>query len=124
VQQAAGDLVGGFVGNLLGSTTKDYWDTDTSGITNLAQGAGNVSNAPGITGLTTAQFQAGLPAGFSSTIWGESSDKNGGFPYLLDLPPGGAARASGHALPAATRKGRPFFGMHPHVQVPRLLLKK
>jgi len=33
-----------------------YWDTTTSGIANLSDGAGNVSNDAGITGLTTAQL--------------------------------------------------------------------
>jgi hypothetical protein len=59
----------------------------TSGITNPSQGAGNVSNQPHITGLTTAQFQAGLPTGFDPTTWGEDPSINGGLPYLLALPP-------------------------------------
>jgi len=70
-----------------GSISSDYWDTTTSGITSLSQGAGNVANDPGITGLSTSQLQSGLPSGFSSSIWGESGDVNGGLPYLLALPP-------------------------------------
>jgi hypothetical protein len=64
-----------------------YWDTTTSGITNLSQGAGNVANDPGITGLSSAQLQAGLPTGFDPTIWAESPSINGGLPYLLANPP-------------------------------------
>jgi hypothetical protein len=63
--------------------TNNYWDTTTSGTTNGACG-GNVA---GITGLTTAQLQSGLPTGFDSTIWAESPKINGGFPYLINNPP-------------------------------------
>ncbi len=78
--------VGGFIGGdyTKGGISYAYWDTDTSG---QSQGAGNITNDPGITGLTTSQFQSGLPSGFSSSIWGEASNVNGGFPYLLALPP-------------------------------------
>jgi hypothetical protein len=64
-----------------------YWDTTTSGITNLSQGAGNIANDPGITGETTAQLQATLPAGFDPTIWAENPSINGGLPYLIANPP-------------------------------------
>lgn len=89
VTAGSGSSVGGLVG---GEVTADpdsfcYWDTTTSGITNPSQGAGNTSNEPGITGLSTAQLQAGLPAGFSNTIWDENPNINGGLPYLLALPP-------------------------------------
>ena len=80
----------GFVGDDVaqsGSINDSYWDTDTSGITNLSQGAGNIANDPGITGLTTAQFQSGLPAGFNPTVWAENPNINGGLPYLLANPP-------------------------------------
>lgn len=82
------------VGGLIGVddaqlNTDTYWDTDTSGITNLSQGAGNVANDPGITGLTTAQFQSGLPAGFDPAVWAENASINGGLPYLrANKPPG------------------------------------
>ncbi|HWY15903.1 MAG TPA: GLUG motif-containing protein [Rhizomicrobium sp.] len=85
-----GAYVGGFVGYdaaAAGRLTDAYWDTDTSGIANLSQGAGNIANDPGITGLTTAQLQSGLPQGFDPAIWGESADINGGLPYLLAIPP-------------------------------------
>jgi hypothetical protein len=65
----------------------DYWDTTTSGITNLSQGAGYPSDDPGITGLTTSQLQAGLPTGFDPSIWAEDSGINNGLPYLIaNLP--------------------------------------
>jgi hypothetical protein len=126
VAAMAGDPTGGFVGYLQDGTTlaSDYWDTDLSGITNLAQGAGNVSNAPGITGLSTAQLQSGLPAGFSPSVWTETGGVNIGLPYLIALPPGGAARMTGHALPLARAAGSPFSGLHLRIQVPHLVLKK
>jgi len=83
----SGADVGGLVGADYGTDTDNYWDTTTSGITNLSQGAGNIANYAGITGLTTTQLQSGLPAGFSSSIWGESSSINGGLPYLLNNEP-------------------------------------
>jgi hypothetical protein len=65
-----------------------YWDFDSSGVTNPSDGAGEwPPNDPGITGMTSAQFQSGLPAGFDPTVWGQNSGINGGFPYLLANPP-------------------------------------
>jgi hypothetical protein len=90
VSAGTGSSLGGLVGydgSTAGSINDTYWDTDTSGISNLSQGAGNISNDPGITGLTTSQFQSGLPTGFNSSIWGENGTINDGFPYLLALPP-------------------------------------
>jgi hypothetical protein len=66
-----------------GTWTDNYWDTTTSGTTQ-GTGTGNIS---GVTGETTVQLQSGLPAGFSSAIWGENSSINGGLPYLLAIPP-------------------------------------
>jgi hypothetical protein len=82
--------VGGLIGedgSPSGSLTDTYWDTDTSGISDPSQGAGNISNDPGITGLTTAQLQSGLPPGFDSSVWGENANINNGLPYLLAIPP-------------------------------------
>jgi hypothetical protein len=81
-------LVGGLVGQddeLTVSTS--YWDLDTSEISDPSQGAGDPANDPGITGLTDAQLKAALPAGFSSTIWGQNAKINNGYPYLLANPP-------------------------------------
>lgn len=85
---------GSYVGGLFGydvrrkhSNTAAYWDTDTSGITNLSQGAGNIPNDKGITGMTTEEFQSGLPEGFDSMIWAEDPEINDGLPYLLNNPP-------------------------------------
>jgi hypothetical protein len=64
-----------------------YWDTTTSGVTDLSKGAGNKKNDPGIEGLTTAQLRSGLPDGFMSTVWAEKSSINGGLPFLLANPP-------------------------------------
>jgi len=81
--------VGGLVGDDTsnGDQSNDYWDTTTSGITNLSQGAGNPANDPGITGETTKQLKSGLPTGFDPTIWAESKKINNGFPYLINNPP-------------------------------------
>ena len=80
--------VGGFMGyDGAYSIYAAYWDTDLSGITNLSQGAGNESNAAGITGLSTSQLESGLPAGFDPTVWAENSSINNGFPYLIANPP-------------------------------------
>ena len=70
-----------------GSLSDTYWDTDTSGISNLSQGAGYPKNDPGITGLTSAQLRSGLPAGFDPTIWAENPPINNGLPYLINNPP-------------------------------------
>jgi hypothetical protein len=90
ITAGSGSTIGGFVGhddNSFGNIANAYWDTTTSGIANSSQGAGNISNDPGITGLTTVQLQAGLPTGFDPSIWNESSTINRGLPYLLDIPP-------------------------------------
>jgi hypothetical protein len=90
VKGGTGALLGGLIGDdeaPPGSLADTYWDTETSGITNLGQGAGNIANDPGITGLTTAQFQSGLPAGFDPAVWAENPKINDGFPYLLANPP-------------------------------------
>jgi hypothetical protein len=86
VASGSGNAVGGFIGNDSGSAdlTNTYWDITTSG---QSHGVGNDASYPGITGLTTEQFQAGLPIGFDPLIWAEDSGINGGLPYLLALPP-------------------------------------
>jgi hypothetical protein len=87
VQSVAGSWVGGFIGGDLGTLSSDDWDITTSEITSLSQGAGNVSNAAGVAGLSDATLQASLPAGFSSSIWARSATINNGLPYLSALPP-------------------------------------
>jgi hypothetical protein len=81
---------GGFVGEDLTATrniSSSYWDMDASGIGNPSQGAGNIANDPGITGLSDTQLKSGLPAGFDKSIWKEKSAINGGNPYLIANPP-------------------------------------
>ena len=83
-------FLGGFVGRDTADSrdvTDAYWDLDTSGVTDPAQGAGNIKNDPGITGLTDAQLKSGLPAGFDPNIWGQNPSINNGYPYLLNNPP-------------------------------------
>ncbi len=87
VQSVAGSWVGGFIGGSLGTLSSDYWDTTTSGITSLSQGAGNVASVAGAAGLSSTALQSALPTGFSSSIWGRSGSINGGFPYLLAAVP-------------------------------------
>lgn len=86
VASGSGNAVGGLIGNDSGASdlTNTYWDITTSG---QSHGVGNDTSYPGVTGLTTEQFQAGLPAGFISAIWAENADINGGLPYLLQWPP-------------------------------------
>jgi len=82
------EVRGGLVGSISSATvTAGYWDLDASGVGDPSQGAGNLANAPGITGLTTTQFQSGLPSGFDPSVWGQSLSINGGYPYLLANPP-------------------------------------
>ena len=52
-----------------------------------SQGAGNIKNDSGITGLTDAQLKSRLPAGFDPAIWGQRKKVNNGYPYLLANPP-------------------------------------
>ncbi|MBV9993124.1 MAG: hypothetical protein JOZ72_17745 [Alphaproteobacteria bacterium] len=82
---AGGTNIGGFIGinNVDMTVTSSYWNTSMSG---LSQATSN-GNDSGITGLTTAQMRAGLPAGFSSAIWTETVGVNFALPYLIDLPP-------------------------------------
>lgn len=82
---AGGTNLGGFIGTNDAdmTVTSSYWDTTTSG---LSQATSN-GNDSGITGLTTTQLRAGLPAGFDSMIWTEAAGVNNGLPYLINQPP-------------------------------------
>ncbi len=81
--------IGGVVGldGGEGAFAGTYWDTDTTGIGNLSQGAGNIANDPGIAGLSDAQLKSGLPSGFNPAVWGLNAAINNGYPYLLANPP-------------------------------------
>lgn len=81
---------GGLIGadeTLAGNLTQTYWDMDTSGIDEPSQGAGNIPNDPGITGLTDTQLKSELPVGFDPKVWAQNSKINNGYPYLIDNPP-------------------------------------
>ncbi|MBV8800084.1 MAG: hypothetical protein JO208_09795 [Alphaproteobacteria bacterium] len=81
-------VLGGFVGfddAPVGSLSATYWDLD-KGISDPSQGAGNLPNDPGITGLTGTQLKSGLPEGFDPEIWTQSPGRNLGLPYLISLP--------------------------------------
>ncbi len=90
VSGGSGAMIGGLIGQDIANPgiTNTYWDLDTSGINNPAQGAGNLENDPGITGLTDAQLKSGLPAGFDKNVWKEKARINNGYPYLIDQSPG------------------------------------
>jgi hypothetical protein len=90
VSGGGGSMAGGVLGQDQSSPSASdtYWDLDTSGIADPTKGAGNIANDPGLTGLSTSQFMSALPAGFDTQIWGRSPGVNGGYPYLLALPPG------------------------------------
>ncbi|HWA90587.1 MAG TPA: hypothetical protein VG889_11155 [Rhizomicrobium sp.] len=84
---------GGFAGGAIGyrqqylGTQNIYWDTDTSGVTDLSKGVGNHANDPGVTGLSDAQLKSGLPAGFSAAVWAQNPHYLGGLPFLIaNLP--------------------------------------
>jgi filamentous hemagglutinin family protein len=80
-------LLGGLIGKKSGGTNSAlYWDLTTSGV-GSTHGVGNIVSAPGVTGLTTVQFQSGLPSGFDASVWGSSPSIDGGMPYLLANPP-------------------------------------
>jgi hypothetical protein len=85
----SGAAVGGFIGGFSrkAEMLDDYWDLDTSGVSDPSQGAGNEANVPGITGLSDAALKAGLPADFDPAIWGQKRKINHGYPYLLANPP-------------------------------------
>lgn len=85
----AGATVGGAIGADAADAENSnlYWDLDTSGVSDPAQGAGNIKNDPGITGLTDTQLKSGLPAGFDPKIWRQNPKINNGYPYLINNPP-------------------------------------
>jgi len=85
VTGGTGSTVGGFIGkDFTTSGLSDvYWNLDTSGISDPSKGAGNIANDTGITGLTTTQFQSGLPSGLVSSIWAEKPTVNDWYPYLV-----------------------------------------
>ncbi len=90
VSSGAGAPVGGSIGedDSAGSgISNDYWDLDTSGVSNPHQGAGNVADDPGIAGLTDAQLKSGLPPGFDPKVWAINPKINNGYPYLIENPP-------------------------------------
>jgi len=84
------DIAGGFIGedqNDAGYIASAYWDLNTSGVSDPSKGAGTPANDPGISGLTTAQFQSGPPSGFDPSVWAQSPSINNGYPYLIANPP-------------------------------------
>lgn len=83
---SAGGLIG-IDNSAAGSIADAYWDTTTSGIANLSQGAFSPANDPGIAGENSTQLASALPSGFDPTIWTEDTSINSGLPYLIANPP-------------------------------------
>lgn len=86
----SGATIGGLIGEDIAQTgnADNYWDLETSGVSDPHQGAGNVADDPGLSDLTTAEFKSGLPSGFELATWKENAALNAGYPYLIDnLPP-------------------------------------
>jgi hypothetical protein len=81
-------VFGGLIGTDLAQTgtVSTYWDLNASGIGDPSQGAGNIANDSGITGLPTEQFLSGLPANFKKNVWKQKTSINNGYPYLTDTP--------------------------------------
>jgi hypothetical protein len=84
-----GLAVGGVIGIDAGDNPHSsvYWDLDASGISDPTQGAGNIANDPGLTGLRRAQLRSALPAGFDPAVWAHDPAINNGYPYLIANPP-------------------------------------
>ncbi|MCX9158562.1 filamentous hemagglutinin N-terminal domain-containing protein, partial [Niveibacterium sp. 24ML] len=70
--------VGGVAGNNIGTITNGFFDTTTS---SRANGCGGGGGACGVSGKTTAQLAAALPAGFDAAVWGNGGNQT--TPYLL-----------------------------------------
>jgi hypothetical protein len=89
VSGGSGSSVGGVIGQDLAQVGMSdvYWDLDTSGVSDPTKGAGNVANDPGLTGLNDTQLKSGLPTGFSKAIWKRKAAVNGGYPFLIAVPP-------------------------------------
>jgi len=87
VKAGAAAEIGGLVGEDVGTITTSYWDESTSGITNPAQGAGNVASDAGITGATTAALQSALDPNWDSSVWGIIAGVS--YPYLQWQSPNG-----------------------------------
>jgi hypothetical protein len=89
---STGAASGGFGGGVIGDDMTSqcncfhhvYWDITTSGL-GKSQGAGSVSNDPGLSGRTTTQLQFKLPKGLSAKVWAIDPSINNGFPYLIAL---------------------------------------
>jgi hypothetical protein len=83
-----------FVGGIIGRDESNggnktvFWNLDTSGIDNTYQGAGNVAGDKGLKGLSDNQFRDGTLAGhLDHSAWGQASNINNGYPYLISNPP-------------------------------------
>src|SRR5581483_6392804 len=78
-------LVGALVGwNTGGKITNGYWNTDVVGTSLPGIDNDTSGNTQVVQGLTTAQLQAALPTGFSTTVWGIVPNVT--YPFLLSQP--------------------------------------
>jgi hypothetical protein len=80
---------GGFQGDAGFNSGAAYWDIDTSGkgAKSGIAGCKRRKCRKGVKGLTTSEFQSGLPAGFDPSVWTQSLSINNGYPYLIANPP-------------------------------------
>ncbi|MBX9828490.1 MAG: S8 family serine peptidase [Xanthobacteraceae bacterium] len=77
-----GAIAGGLIGTRDGTVNESYYDQTV--FPGLGAGSGSQT---GITGKTTAQLQAALQSGFSSTTWGFTPGVNSNYPHLLVTAP-------------------------------------
>jgi filamentous hemagglutinin family protein len=92
--------IGGLLGSNFANFYDSYWDKNTSGQATSAQDLGFVISSA--TGLTTAQFESGLPNGFDPTVWGSNPGINNGYPYLLWQFPNGVPGGGGGSNTSST----------------------
>lgn len=81
-------FLGGVIGADDGSSNDAaYWDLDTSGIENPAQGAGNVYDDSGLKGFDDKSFRRAAMRNLDPAVWAEDAKINNGYPYLIANPP-------------------------------------
>jgi filamentous hemagglutinin family protein len=79
----ASGYIGGFAGSNLGTVSGSYWNTVTSGLSHAVATGPSAGSSAGITGLTTANLEGGLPAGFDPTVWQHTTKVNSGAPSFI-----------------------------------------
>ncbi|HTT98944.1 MAG TPA: GLUG motif-containing protein [Rhizomicrobium sp.] len=70
-----------------GTELDNFWNLDTSTITDPSHGAGNVSYDKGVKGIPDSNFRKGTMRNFDGAIWTQKSSVNNGYPYFIANPP-------------------------------------